>query len=105
MKNLLLVTVLCGLMMGCSTRGGIYSGGGEHGEFSPGRTFLTILGIAAVAAAARHGGGGAGGFGTQYGYAWDYQPGDGTWVCRDRSDGQYAFDRHCEGVPLVDAWP
>lgn len=95
--------LVCVVLFGCSTAGGIYKDGdGEHGEFSPGRTFLTILGIAAAAAAARGGGGGGGG---DAGYAWDYQPGNGQWICRSKSSGQYAYDHECAGALRVDYWP
>jgi len=100
MKKLFICFVALCLLAGCSTSGGIYkSGDPQHGEFSPGRTALTILGVAAAVSAARGGGGGA-----QDAYAWDYQPGNGQWVCRNKFNGQYANASNCEGLPLVDGW-
>ena len=79
------------------------SGDSKNGEFSVGRTAVTVLGILGAAAAVRNGGGGGGS--QDYGYAWDYQPGNGQWVCRDKSNGQYANKSKCAGVPMVDYWP
>jgi hypothetical protein len=96
---LLLVSVL----VGCSTSGGMYKeGDAEHGEFSAGRTALTILGIIGAAAVAKNAGGG-GGYADE-GYAWDYQPGNRQWVCRNKTNGQYAYTYNCDGVPQVDYW-
>ena len=75
-----------------------------HGELSVGRTAVTVLGVLGAAAAIRKGGGGGGG-GQEYGYAWDYQPGNRQWVCRDKSNGQYARKENCAGSPVVDHWP
>jgi hypothetical protein len=100
---------LCYLMIliqlaGCSSAGGIYkSGDSEHGEFSLGRTALTILGAAAIAAAAKDGGGG-GGYQDQ-GYAWDYLPGNGRWACRNKANGEFAYLENCDGLLKVDNWP
>lgn len=103
-KKVIALWLVCSLMLGCSTAGGIYKEGDQkHGEFSGGRTFLTILGIAAAAAAARHGGGG-GSYADQ-GFAWDYQPGNRQWACRNKANGQYAYAYQCAGVPQVDYWP
>lgn len=104
MKRLIAAVVACSVLLGCSTAGGVYRQGDQNdGEFSVGRTFLTILGVAAVVGAARNGGGG-GGYSAE-GYAWDWQPGNRQWVCRDRSNGQYAYEYQCAGVPKIDAWP
>lgn len=89
-------------LAGCSTGGGIYKKDDpKHGEFSLGRTALTILGVAATAAAAR--GGGGSGYQAQ-GYAWDYLPGNGQWACRNKSNGQFANLENCDGLPKVDNW-
>lgn len=88
-------------IIGCSTGGGIYNKDDpKHGEFSVGRTALTILGVAATAAAAR---GGGGGYQAQ-GYAWDYLPGSGQWACRNKANGQFANLENCHGLPKVDNW-
>jgi hypothetical protein len=105
MKRAIATLVICGVLAGCSTAGGIYKKGDqENGEFSAGRTILTILGVAAGVAAVR-GAGGGGGSQAGQGYAWDYQPGNGQWACRDKSNGQYAYDYQCAGVPRFDYWP
>lgn len=104
MRNAISALAACALLVGCSTAGGIYkSGDTEHGEFSVGRTILTVIGVAAGVAAARNSGGG-GGF-ADGGYAWDYQPGSAQWVCRDRSNGQYAYQNNCAGLAKFDSWP
>lgn len=97
-------TVLIALnIFGCSTNGGIYkSGDAKDGEFSAGRTALTVLGVIGAAAIAK--GGGGGGYQDQ-GYAWDYQPGNGQWVCRNKANGQYAHVSNCASLPKVDNWP
>lgn len=70
-------------LVGCSTAGGIYKKDDPvHGDFSLGRTALTILGVAAAAAAASGGGGYQ-----QQGYAWDYLPGSAQWACRNKANG------------------
>src|SRR5262245_6190305 len=87
--------LVCSLLAGCSTAGGMYKKDEPvNGEFSIGRTALGVLGgiaiIAGAAAAARGGGGAA-----AHSYAWDYQPGNGQWVCRDRANGQYSYEANC----------
>ena len=67
-------------MHGCLTSGGINKkGDSSNGEFSAGRTILSVAGVLATIAAAK--GGGGGNPYTQSGYAWDYQPGNGQWAC------------------------
>lgn len=103
MRKLIAAVVACSLLLGCSTAGGIYKKDDpEHGELSIGRTLLTVIGVAAGIAAARKGGGASSG---DSGYAWDYQPGNAQWVCRDRSNGQYAYLQNCATVPKYDYWP
>jgi hypothetical protein len=88
-------------LVGCSTSGGIYKKDDpKHGEFSLGRTALTILGVAATAAAAR---GSGGGYQAQE-YAWDYLPGSGQWACRNKANGQFANLENCNGLAKVDNW-
>jgi hypothetical protein len=105
MKNAICAVLACAVLAGCSTSGGMYRDGErDNGRFSPGRTFLTILGVAAGVAAVRKSGGGGGGFAEQ-GYAWDWQPGNGHWVCRNKANGEYAPEYQCAGVPKLDYWP
>jgi hypothetical protein len=102
-KKLACTLLITFQLIGCSTSGGIYKkDDAKDGEFSVGRTALTILGVAAAVAAAK--GGGGGGYQAQ-GYAWDYQPGNRQWVCRDKSNGQYARKENCAGIAVVDHWP
>ena len=92
-------------LAGCSTGGGIYKKDDPtHGEFSLGRTALTILGVAATVEAAKRGGGGGGGYQEQ-GFAWDYLPGSGQWACRNKANGQFANLENCDGLSKVDNWP
>ena len=103
MKKIISTILIASMLAACSTAGGIYKADdSEHGEFSPGRTILSVVGVLAAVAAARHGGGGAA---AETGYAWDYQPGNRQWVCRDKSNGQYAARENCAGLPFVDNWP
>jgi hypothetical protein len=102
MKKLALLLIIFSLLTGCSTSGGIYSkDDATHGEFSAGRTLLSIIAVAGAVALAKEKGGGY----AAPGYAWDYQPGNGQWVCRDGANGQYANNDNCAGLPMVDNWP
>lgn len=104
MKKLICSILISLHLIGCSTSGGIYkSGDATDGEFSVGRTALTVLGVIGAAAIVK-GGGGGGGYQDQ-GYAWDYQPGNGQWVCRNKQNGQYANLSNCASMPKVDNWP
>jgi hypothetical protein len=105
LRRAVVVLLVGSMFAGCSTTGGIYSkNDAQNSEFSAGRTALTILGILGAAAVARRGGGGSTGYAEQ-GYAWDYQPGNGQWVCRNKANGQYAYAYNCADVPKVDCWP
>ena len=58
-KKLACTLLITFQLIGCSTSGGIYKkDDAKDGEFSVGRTALTILGVAAAVAAAKGGGGG-----------------------------------------------
>ena len=103
MKKVIAGALICSVLVGCSTAGGIYQKGHQdNGEFSPGLTILTILGVAAGVAAARHGGGG--GYAGEE-HAWDWQPGNRQWACRSKNTGQYAYEYQCAGAPKIDHWP
>ena len=103
MKRLISQLLILSMLSACSTAGGFYKkDDATHGEFSPIKTIGAVIGVAAVVAAA------AGGGGSSYadsGYAWDYQPGNGQWVCRDKANGQYAYKEKCKDTPYVDNWP
>jgi hypothetical protein len=70
---------------------------------------LVILGAAATAAAASYGGGGSPQNYNNTGYAWDAfydQYYNLTWRCRDKSNGQFAYDYNCSTKVKVDTtWP
>jgi hypothetical protein len=105
-RKAILALLVGSVLAGCSTTGGIYSkDDAQNSEFSAGRTALTILGIIGAAAVARRGGGGGASAYGEEGYAWDYQPGNRQWVCRDKANGQYTYASNCAGVPMVDYWP
>lgn len=102
MKKLIAISLVAALLAGCSTAGGIYKrGDAENGEFSLGKTLLSVIAVAGAVAVVRKGGGGSY---AESGYAWDYQPGNGQWVCRDKSNGRYAYKENCAGAPVVDHW-
>jgi hypothetical protein len=88
----------------CSTSGGIYDPKNSKDEFSLKKTIGLAIGVAAVVAAAKHGGGGSN-YATPD-YAWDYQPKNDQWVCRDKTNGQYAKLEKCNSKPKIDTtWP
>ena len=105
MQKLLSWILIASLLTGCSTAGGMYKkGDSTHGEFSTSRTILGVLGAAAVIAGARSKSGGGGYSAPDY--AWDYQPGNGQWVCRNKANGQYANQENCRNKPQNDnTWP
>jgi hypothetical protein len=102
-----LILIIC-FLTACSTTGGMYKkDDAENGEFSPGRTLLGVIGAVGLVLGAKelskNGGGGSSYADT--GYAWDYQPGNGQWACRNKANGQYAHREKCNGLPYVDNWP
>lgn len=104
MTKTIAIFLTASILIGCSSTGGIYKeGDSANGEFSAGRTFLTALTVLGAAAAIKKGGGGGGG--QESGFAWDYQPGNAQWVCRDKSNGQYSRLENCATLPKVDYWP
>jgi hypothetical protein len=102
--NILLMVML---ISSCSTKGGFYdSSDPEHDEFSIVNSVLSIGAAAAVVIGVANGVGGNS-YSNSYGYnsyAWDYQPGNNTWVCRNRSNGQYSLYSNCAGMARVDSW-
>lgn len=102
--NIFLVLVL---ISSCSTNRGFYSSSDpEHDEFSIVNTVLSVGAAAAVVIGVTSGVGGNS-YSNSYGYnsyAWDYQPGNNTWVCRNRSNGQYSLYSNCAGLAKVDSW-
>jgi hypothetical protein len=105
LRKILSLFLVVSLLVGCSTSGGIYKkDDAANSEFSAGRTILTVVGVLAAIAAAKGGGGGGNSY-VETGYAWDYQPGNLQWVCRDKSNGQYANLQNCNGLAKLDNWP
>lgn len=96
------------MLSACSTAGGIYKkDDAEHGEFSAGRTILGVIGAVGIVLGAKElsKSGGGGNSYADTGYAWDYQPGNRQWACRNKANGQYANKEKCNGLPYVDNWP
>jgi len=106
-RRLISTILVLTLLASCSTKGGWYKKNDPiHGEFSTVNSIGAVFGavvIAAGAAAASKGGGGSSSY-ADSGFAWDYQPGNNQWVCRNRANGQYAYKENCAGQPLVDNW-
>ena len=106
MKKLICYLLILTLSAGCSTKGGWYSKNDpENNEFSLLNSTLGVgaAALAVIGAAAAAKGGGGNSF-SQSGYAWDYQPGNGQWVCRNIANRQYAHHLNCYGMAYVDNW-
>jgi len=109
MNKFISYILIASFLSGCSTTGGIYSQSDpNNSEFSAGRTILSVVGVVGVVLGAQAMSKGGGGGGSSYaasGYAWDYQPGNGQWVCRNKANGQYAYKSNCDGLAYIDNWP
>jgi hypothetical protein len=115
MKKVACTLLIVFQLVGCSTSGGIYKQDDSvHGEFSLGRTALTILGVAAAVAAAKGGGGSGYAAPPQFAptdYEWDWdlfynQYRQLTWACRGVQSGQFAELDKCQYKLKVDQrWP
>ena len=107
-KKLVNILLLIVMVSSCSTNRGFYnSSDPEHDEFSIVNSVLSIGAAAAVVIGVANGVGGNN-YSNSYGYnsyAWDYQPGNNSWVCRNRSNGQYSLYSNCAGLVRVDSWP
>ena len=107
MNKFVTYLLITSILTGCSSTGGIYSENDpNNSEFSAGRTILSVVGAVGVVLGAKalsKNGGGSSYAGNSY--AWDYQPGNGQWVCRNTSNGQYAYKSNCEGLAYIDNWP
>ena len=92
----------------CSTTQGWYdSDDPSNSEFSIVNTVLSVGAVAAIVMGAHEL---ADNLGNSYAgdsYAWDYQPGNDTWVCRNKRNGQYANFSNCPSLSqyTVDNWP
>ena len=108
MMRAIAIWLIISILSACSTAGGMYKkDDAENGDFSAGRTILGVIGVVGIVLEARELGKSGGG-GSSYadtGYAWDYQPGNGQWVCRNKANGQYSLKEKCNGLPYVDNWP
>lgn len=105
--NFLLIIVF---LSSCSTNQGFYnSSDPDHDEFSIVNSVLSIGAAAAVVIGVANGVGGnnySSGYNSNYNsYAWDFQPGNNSWVCRNRANGQYSLYSNCYGMARVDYWP
>ena len=107
-KKLVNILLLIVMVSSCSTNRGFYnSSDPEHDEFSIVNSVLSIGAAAAVVIGVANGVGGNN-YSNSYGYnsyAWDYQPGNDSWVCRNRSNGQYSLYSNCAGLVRIDSWP
>jgi len=103
-KVVTVITLVGFLLTSCSTSGGVYDPKKKGDEFSLKRTIGLVIGVAAAVAVAKNGGGGSGYVPDDY--AWDYQPANAQWVCRNKANGQYAKKEKCDGKRQTDAtWP
>ena len=107
-KKLVNILLLIVMVSSCSTNRGFYnSSDPEHDEFSIVNSVLSI-GVAAAVVIGVANGVGGNNYSNSYGYnsyAWDYQPGNDSWVCRNRSNGQYSLYSNCAGLVRIDSWP
>jgi hypothetical protein len=103
-KVLAIALISAFMVSSCSTSGGVYDPADKKSEFSLKRTIVLAVGIAAAVAASKSNSGGS--YYSPPDYAWDYQPANAQWVCRDKSNGQYAKKENCDGKNQTDAtWP
>jgi hypothetical protein len=111
MKKIISCLLIVSTLSACSTAGGWYKKDDPiDGELSPIRSVFGVVGVAAVVAGAVYGikestKGGGNNYSASRGYARDYQPGNGQWVCRDKANGQYASEAKCSGQSYIDNWP
>lgn len=92
------------LISSCSTNQGWYDKNDpSHNEFSVVNTVLSVGAAAAVVMGAHELADSKNNYGSSNSYAWDYQPGNNTWVCRNKRNGQYSNYYNCTG-PKIDHW-
>ena len=103
MKYVALFAIFC--ISSCSTTQGWYdSDDPANNEFS---IVNTVLSIGAAVGIVYGGKEVADNLRNSYAgdsYAWDYQPGNDTWVCRNKNNGQYSYLYNCSGIK-IDNWP
>ena len=109
MKKTLLLILVASILSACSTAGGWYKKDDPaNGELSPIRSIFGVVGVVAVVAGAvigiKNSGIGGNSYNGATGFARDFQPGNGQWVCRNRSNGQYAYESSCSGQAYIDNW-
>lgn len=97
------------LLSACSTNMGLYDKDDpENNEFSVANTLLSVVAAAAIVAG---GEAMADSFSNNNNYAvdsyaWDWQPGNSMWVCRNKNNGQYSLYEKCSGLSQNDyTWP
>ena len=102
MKLFSIIAIL--FISSCSTSKGWYdSDDPANNEFSVVNTVLSVGAAAAIVIGGKEVADSLSNSYTGNSYAWDYQPGNNTWVCRNRNNGQYANYSNCSG-PKVDNW-
>ena len=92
----------------CSTKQGFYdSDDPDHDEFSVVNTVLSVGAAAAIIIGGKEVVDSMGNSYSGDSYAWDWQPGNQTWVCRNRNNGQYASHDKCPTLTssTPDGWP
>lgn len=112
MRAKFFILASCIALQACTHSGEVYDSRKHKKEdISQEKTAAAVLGTAAVIALAiaSANSGGGGGYYTpshDYSFAWDYQRGNGQWVCRGRQTGRYHFPYRCNGMPVHDyTWP
>ena len=79
----------------------------DHDEFSVVNTVLSVGAAAAIIIGGKEVVDSMGNSYSGDSYAWDWQPGNQTWVCRNRNNGQYASHDKCPTLTssTPDGWP
>ena len=106
MKYLTLITIF--FISSCSTTQGWYdSDDPANNEFSIVNTVLSVGAAAAIVIGGKEVADSLSNSYTGNSYAWDYQPGNQTWVCRNRNNGQYSSQDKCPTWTslTLDGWP
>ena len=106
MRDKKYISIIFGIFLisSCSTNQGWYDKNDpSNNEFSVVNTVLSVGAAAAVVIGAHELADNKNNFAGGDSYAWDYQPGNNSWVCRNRRNGQYSYNYNCSG-PKIDHW-
>ena len=103
--KLIVIIALIFNMLGCSSKRGFYDADDpNHDEFSMFYTLFLVVAIAGTVYGVYDANKSGGSSSSNSGYAWDRQS-NNTWVCRNKSNGQYSEYHYCNGIAKVDYWP